>query len=185
MPIEAARHLHLKHAAFSQEGNAKILFSRVGDRCVTHQMKITSHRPTHTSAISSWSLDPPQEVRGAKMAHTRQSRPDYDPGVQVKFLYKIKVFPLFSEAVFHSQSPLPNQSLRRGRQEPISPQGSGFHKWKQAQVPVLNEFTPPNTLAWSVSRSPHILSATRHRANTYRSLWCGVWGPWFRVEVRV
>ena len=42
----------------------------------------------------------------------------------------------------------PRQSRRRGRQKSISPQGSVLQQWKQAQVPVLNQFTPTNTLAW-------------------------------------
>ena len=37
---------------------------------------------------------------------------------------------------------LPRQSLRKGRQKSIFPQGSAFQRWKQAQGPVLNEFTP-------------------------------------------
>ena len=46
------------------------------------------------------------------------------------------------------QAAIPRQSLRRGRPKSISPQGSGFQTWKQAQVPVMNQFIPPNTLAW-------------------------------------
>jgi hypothetical protein len=45
----------------------------------------------------------------------------------------------------------PRQSLRKGRQKSISPQGSGFEKWKQARVPIVNGSTPSNTLAWHVS----------------------------------
>jgi len=44
----------------------------------------------------------------------------------------------------------PRQGLRKGRQKSIFPQGSDFQKWKQAQVPVLNEFTPCNSLVWKV-----------------------------------
>ena len=41
----------------------------------------------------------------------------------------------------------PRQSLRRGRHKSIFPQGSGFQKWKQAQVPALQNVSPSNTLA--------------------------------------
>ena len=45
----------------------------------------------------------------------------------------------------------PRQSLRKGRHKSISPQGSGFQKWKQTQVSVLHEFTPSNTRSWQVT----------------------------------
>ena len=43
--------------------------------------------------------------------------------------------------------------LRRGRQKSISPQGSGFQKWRARISAFLNEFTPSNTLAWCVAGS--------------------------------
>ena len=43
---------------------------------------------------------------------------------------------------------VPHQSLRKGRQKSFFLQDSGFQEWKQVQVPVLNEFTPSNTLVW-------------------------------------
>ena len=57
--------------------------------------------------------------------------------------------------------PLPRQSLRRGRQKSIFPQGSGFQKWKQAQVAVLNEFAPSNTLAWFARTRPRTRMETK------------------------
>ena len=51
---------------------------------------------------------------------------------------------------------VPDQSLRRGRQKSISPQGSGFRKRRAPILALLNEFTPSNTLAWWVwTRCPH------------------------------
>ena len=43
---------------------------------------------------------------------------------------------------------VPRQSLRRGRQKSISPQGSGFQTSTAQRVAPLDEFTPSNTLAW-------------------------------------
>ena len=37
---------------------------------------------------------------------------------------------------------MPRQSFKKGHQKSISPQGSRLQKRKQAQVPVLVEFTP-------------------------------------------
>ena len=47
----------------------------------------------------------------------------------------------------------PRQSLGRGRQKSIPPQGSGFQKWRPCAVTVLNEFTRSNTLAWQMAGS--------------------------------
>ena len=49
-------------------------------------------------------------------------------------------------------TPVPSphrQSLRRVRQKPISPQGSGFQKWRPSRVTDLKGFTLSNTPAWS------------------------------------
>ena len=42
----------------------------------------------------------------------------------------------------------PRQSLRRGRQKSIPPQGSVFQKWRSCPDTLLNEFTRSNTLMW-------------------------------------
>jgi hypothetical protein len=48
----------------------------------------------------------------------------------------------------HSQTPPSTPESRKGSPKVKIPQGSGFPKWRPAQVPVLNEFTLSNTLAW-------------------------------------
>ena len=45
----------------------------------------------------------------------------------------------------HSQ---PRQSLRRGRHKSISPEASGFQKWRAPMLALMNKFTPSNTLSW-------------------------------------
>ena len=69
---------------------------------------------------------------------------------------------------------LPRQNPRRGRQKSISPHDSGFQNGKQAQVPVLNDFTPPNTLAWCEARGYSEVLGQGQRS------WSG---DWPRLEV--
>ena len=70
--------------------------------------------------------------------------------------------------------PYPRQSLRRGRQTSISSQGSGFQKWKEAQVPVLHEFTASNTPAWlALPRGE-----ARKDAGRFAEVWSGLIKCW-------
>ena len=63
---------------------------------------------------------------------------------------------------------VPRQSLRRGRQKSISPQGSGFQKWRPSPETVLNEFTRSSTLAWSAPSGP--IAVDDHREPGSRRL---------------
>ena len=51
----------------------------------------------HERILKASISNPPAYLYGANIAHTRQSRPDFGLGFQVKVL--VKLFPLYSEAV--------------------------------------------------------------------------------------
>ena len=52
---------------------------------------------------------------------------------------------------------LPRQSLRGGRQKSISPQCSGFRKWRSPILAFLKGFNPSTTLVWSTSIPLHFV----------------------------
>ena len=65
-------------------------------------------------------------------------------------------------ARFPAPSKIPRQSLKRGRQKSISPQGSGFQKWKPRISAGLNDFTGTGTTrstsTWAALSFPLSLS---------------------------
>ena len=58
-----------------------------------------------------------------------------------------------SEAMQLSRKP-PRQSLGRGCQKSIPPQGSGFQKWRPCLKRFLKRFTHSIILAWQACKSP-------------------------------